>query len=258
MSIDGGDVESGQERPVTGAQLLRLADFECPRPERILSEVRAYWESIRRGRAVPARADVQPHGIHRALDYAFILERVAPGAARFRLAGQHLIDLMGMEVRGMPICAVLNPSSRGRFSDVLETVFRAPQGAELTLFAKGEYARPEVNGRMLIMPLRSDLGDVTRALGCLVSEGNIGTAPRRFDLAAERMLPLLEGGEVMEPSPSAPVLARGFAERGKDFDRKGAPPKQPLPAPVDIPQTPAERRAMFRVIPDDNGAGRRA
>ena len=75
-----------------------------PDPVRILADLRSYWDSLRKGRAVPDRADVEPKGIRRALDYAFILERIAPGAARFRLAGRHLVDLMGMEVRGMPVC----------------------------------------------------------------------------------------------------------------------------------------------------------
>ena len=112
-------------------KLLRLADYETARPDRILAELRGYWESLRQGRAIPARADVEPRGIRRALDYAFVLERIAPGAARFRLAGRHLIDLMGMEVRGMPVCSFMNTSSRGRLSDVLESVFRGPQIAEI-------------------------------------------------------------------------------------------------------------------------------
>ncbi|WP_244936010.1 PAS domain-containing protein [Paracoccus siganidrum] len=262
MSEDGGDdrcqaLHHGAEE----AQLLRMADYGRNQPARIVQDLRCYWQSLRRGHAVPARADVEPHGIGRALDHAFILERIAPGAARFRLAGRHLIDLMGMEVRGMPICAVLSPSSRGRFSDVLETVFRAPQLAEFRLLARADYARPELTGRMLIMPLRSDLGDVTRALGCLVSEGEPGAAPRRFDVEADEVLPLFEGGTVMTPSPSlsVPRLRQGFGERPARFERdpcrEAAPgkPFTPVPTPADIPQTPAERRAAFRVI-TDNGA----
>ncbi|MEM1421046.1 MAG: PAS domain-containing protein, partial [Pseudomonadota bacterium] len=55
-----------------------------------LSLVEAYWEGLRAGRLVPRRADVDPRGIDQALEYSFILERIAPGMARFRLAGMHL------------------------------------------------------------------------------------------------------------------------------------------------------------------------
>ncbi len=225
---------------VQSGQLLRLADFDPANAARIVTDMRAYWTSLRKGRAIPARADIEPRGIHRALDYAFILERMAPGAARFRLAGRHLIDLMGMEVRGMPLCAFLNASSRGRFSDVLESVFKGPQLAELTLHAKAEYGRPELQGRMLLMPLRSDLGDVTRALGCLIAEGNPGIAPRRFDLVADHVMPIIDGGRTVEPSPSA----RSLREQPSGLRQTAAEPQKTTdPAP-----SPAERRALFRVV----------
>ena len=63
-------------------------------------------------RAVPMRSDVDPRGIERSLEHAFILERIAPQMARFRLAGMHLTDLMGMEVRGMPTTALFAPAAR--------------------------------------------------------------------------------------------------------------------------------------------------
>nr|WP_111298669.1 PAS domain-containing protein [Paracoccus saliphilus] len=244
MSDRDDDVEQGILRDM--GRIVRLQDYEPCRPDRVLRDLRSYWDGIRNGRAVPARTDVDPRGIARALDYAFILERIAPGAGRLRLAGRHLIDLMGMEVRGMPVCAFLNTSSRGRFSDVLESVFKAPQIARVTLAAKAQYARPELTGQMLLLPLRSDLGDVTRALGCLVAEGDPGVAPRRFDLVADEVMPIIEGGTTLAPSPST----IGFAEGAARF----APRSRPAPPPADparsVPQgdTPQERRALFRVI----------
>ncbi|MGZ3216165.1 PAS domain-containing protein [Paracoccus sp. T5] len=244
MSDREDDVGQGVLRDM--GRIVRLQDYEPCRPDRVLRELREYWDGIRNGRAIPARTDVDPRGIARALDYAFILERIAPGAGRLRLAGRHLIDLMGMEVRGMPVCAFLNTSSRGRFSDVLESVFKAPQIARLSLAAKAQYARPDLTGQMLLLPLRSDLGDVTRALGCLVAEGDPGVAPRRFDLVSDEVMPIIEGGTTLAPSPST----IGFAEGQAGF----APRGRPAPAPADpargFPQgdTPQERRALFRVI----------
>ena len=230
-------------------RVVQLRDYDACRPDRILREMRDYWDGLRRGRAIPARSDVDPRGIARTLDYAFILERIAPGAGRMRLAGRHLIDLMGMEVRGMPICAFLNTSSRGRFSDVLESVFKAPQIARLTLDGKADYARPQLSAQMLLLPLRSDLGDVTRALGCLVAEGDTGIAPRRFDIVTDEVMPIIDGGTTLAPSPSAIGFAEGMAE----FGPRGRP--APTPPPPATPhrgfpqaETPEERRALFRVI----------
>lgn len=235
-------------------RLVRLADFDPQQPARILADLRDYWQSLRKGRAIPARSDVEPRGICRALDYAFVLERIAPGAARFRLAGRHLVDLMGMEVRGMPFCALLAPGSRGRLSDVLETVFKAPQIAELRLTAQQEYSRPELSARALLLPLKSDLGDVTRALGCLIAEGTIGVAPRRFDLVDEIITPVFEGAVIMPPSPSAiPTLEQaGFREPDQNWRPQRKVKLEPTPpsppTPIGDTATPEERRARFRII----------
>ena len=242
---EDGDSPHGADspRPRPG-KLLHLADYEPVQLERILGELRGYWEGLRHGRAIPDRADVEPRGIRRSLDYAFILERIAPGAARFRLAGRHLVDLMGMEVRGMPLCAFLHTSSRGRLSDVLESVFRAPQIAEIALASPAGYGRPALEGRMLLLPLRSDLGDVTRALGCLVAEGRIGAAPRPVDRLSDIVSPVIPGARVLEPSPSRP----GFAEPAPRWN--GAPPAD-AGAPLPRDANPEERRARFRLIRND-------
>ncbi|WP_246175159.1 PAS domain-containing protein [Paracoccus limosus] len=239
-------------------KLLHLADYETVQPDRIVGELRGYWEGLRQGRAIPARADIEPRGIRRALDYAFILERIAPGAARFRLAGRHLIDLMGMEVRGMPICSLLNTSSRGRLSDVLETVFRGPQIAEMRIESPASYGRPQLTGRMLFLPLRSDLGDVTRALGCLVAEGSVGQSPRRFDLIDDEVFPVIPGAKLLEPSASATGFGeparrwRGAPPASATPSRPERPPAEPAPAAPAAAATPEERRARFRVIGPDN------
>lgn len=221
-------------------ELLHLADFDRIRPGQITLEMRAYWESLRKGRAIPMRADVEPRGIRNALDYSFILERIAPGAARFRLAGRHLIDLMGMEVRGMPLCSLVNARGRGRLSDVLESVFKAPQIAEIRLHSEGAYAQPALDARLLLLPLRSDLGDVTRALGCFIAEGEVGQAPRRFDIVSDEVSPVIPGAMVLEPSPSS----HGFAEPPAPF-RAATPEQRRIE-----PETPEERRARFRIVSD--------
>ena len=63
--------------PISGYR--RDMRFPC------ISEVQAYWEALRDGRQVPCRSEVDPRGIERALEYTFVLERIAPGVARFVL-----------------------------------------------------------------------------------------------------------------------------------------------------------------------------
>lgn len=240
------------------AEVIRLADMDPRHPGRIAAELRAHWDSLRDGKAIPARTEVQPQNIRRALDYAFILERTAPGAARFRLAGRHLIDLMGMEVRGMPICAFFNPAARGHVSDLLETVFAGPQILQLTLDAPGDYGRPPLTGHMLVLPLRSDLGDVTRALGCLIAEGETGRAPRRFDLDGYEVQPVIPGALTLGPTqaaagfaePPADWKARPRGDEGMAAKRDDGGQATPATAPPRVTSA-EERRARFRVISTD-------
>ena len=210
----------------------------------VSGEVRGYWEGLRDGGGVPLRSAVNPRGIERALEYAFILERIAPSIARFRLAGMHLSDLMGMEVRGMPLTSFFTPKARPRMAAALEGVFQGPEIADLTLEGEGGFGKPELQARLLILPLKSDLGDVTRALGCLVADGQIGRAPRRFDIisASNSRIPGAERAAAEQARSTA-----GFAEAARAF--------QPAPTPrrelsLDT-ATPEQRRAMMRLVQPD-------
>lgn len=147
-----------------------------------LSLIEAYWDALRAGREMPKRAEIDPRGIESALEYAFILERVAPGVARMRIAGSHLHDIMGMEARGMPLTAFFEQDARTRMAGLLEEVFQTPATAEVQMHSRGSLGQPALNARMLLLPLKSDLGDVSRILGCLVAIGELGSVPRRFEV----------------------------------------------------------------------------
>ena len=149
-----------------------------------------YWQNMRHGTDVPNRSEIDPRGIEALLANAFIAEKIAPGLARMRIAGTHLSDLMGMEVRGMPISAFMAPTSRDELADLLVDVFERPATLQIELVSKGHMGKPALTGTLVMLPLRSDLGDISRALGCLVTQGPVGRAPRRFEIAAHKITPL--------------------------------------------------------------------
>lgn len=167
---------------------MRCFDVKHP----AIAQIDAYWEALRGDRQVPLRAEVDPRGIDQALENAFVLERIAPTVARFRLAGMHLNELMGMEVRGMPVTALFDPADRTTVTTLLEHVFEQPAKARLRLHATpGGWSQTGPAGELLLLPLRSDLGDISRALGCLVTDGvPMGRAPHRFTVAAQDIAPL--------------------------------------------------------------------
>ena len=188
----GGDHGKGRAVMADGARFPTLA------------EVRGYWEGLRQGGKPPLRSEVDPRGMAGALEHSFVLERVAPGVARFRIAGMELTDLMGMDVRGMPVLSLIDPPARADFGRALEGVFAGPAILEMALEAERGIGRPALEGRLLVLPLRNRAGSTALALGCLATEGAIGRAPRRFAIARQRLTPLV-------PDP-APVMADGMAE----------------------------------------------
>jgi hypothetical protein len=192
-----------------------------------VAEVRAYWEALRAGRVAPTRSEVDPRGIERALEYAFILERVAPKVARFRLAGMHLSDLMGMEVRGMPLSSFFQTEIRDDVAEVVDTVFTGPQIVEMSLAGETGIGCPPLEARLLILPMRSDLGDMNRALGCFVSQGTIGRTPRRFEvtgLKTEAIPTTVHGRFAKTPLAAGQNAAKagsGFAEPMTSYRGQG-------------------------------------
>jgi len=178
-------------------------------------QVEAYWEGLRMGRLVPQRSEIDPRGIERALEYTFLLERISPGLARFRLAGMHLNDLLGMEVRGMPFTSFFTPTARQQVADTLEDVFDGPMVAELALAAERRMGKPAMDGRVILLPLRSDLGEVSRILGCLETIGPIGRAPRRFDVS-DVAFKTLKAGHLPETVKDT-ILVSGFADKPVPF-----------------------------------------
>ncbi len=145
-----------------------------------VAQIEAYWEGLRDGRLMPTRAELNPRGIANVLENAFVLEKIAPGLARFRLAGMHLNDLMNMEVRGMPITAMFLPEARREMQKVIEDVMDSPAIVRLSLTSESGMGRPPLDAQMILMPLRDDEGRPTRILGALQAKGEIGRGPRRF------------------------------------------------------------------------------
>lgn len=187
-----------------------------------ITEVEAYWEALRGVRLVPLRSEVDPRGIERALDKTFLLERIGPGLARFRLAGKALNDLMGLEVRGMPLTSIIAVPAREEMRTALNQLFDGPKALTLGLQGEGGIGRPALKGHMILLPLRSDLGDITRALGCLAWYGRIGRTPRRFEVNS---ISYRELGPFHSEQPAA---APAFAEppaafQHKPRDRNGPP-----------------------------------
>ena len=180
---------------VTSSVVNARPGTESARQGEHMRAFRVYWNSMRKGHDVPRRSDIDPRRIEPLLSNAFIAEQIAPGVTRLRIAGMHLSDVMGMEVRGMPISTLIAPADREAFALHLVDLFDGPAALRFELRSKVSVGRPEMTGTLLMLPLRSDLGDVSRALGCLVTRGQIGRTSRRFEIISSHVEPLVAGRE---------------------------------------------------------------
>jgi hypothetical protein len=184
-----------------------------------LAALRGYWEALRQNGRLPARADIDPRGIAPALENAFLVDRIAPGLAKFRLCGMSLHDLMGMEPAGMPLSTLFEPTGRSRLGPALEQVFQGPTILELWLEAERGLGRPALTGRMVLLPLLNASGEVTVALGGLVTSGTVGRQPRRFAIASA----LSETLVVAAAGKTEQAWARELAEEPAVFQAQQRP-----------------------------------
>jgi len=196
-----------------------------------IAQVDAYWEGLRAGRRMPERAEVDPRGLGTALEFAFLMEQVAPGVARIRISGMHLRDLLGMEVRGMPLTAFFAPDARDRISTALQRVVSVPEVADITLSSPGGLGKPALDARMYLAPLANSTHGTPRILGCLQSHGEIGRCPRRFTVDQVQMRRIVASARPEATPDPVPPAAPGFAEPAPSFDHGSITPRRGEKAP---------------------------
>lgn len=175
-----------------GADVVPLWMYQTAMDNSPLNQLKSYWSELRAGRLVPLRSEIDPRDIADLLENSFILERVQPGMVKFRLSGNFLNDILGMEARGMPLRSLIRPGNRAEFSADLEAVFDKPEIHEYHLISDAPRG-PAMHARMLILPLKCDLGTVDRAIGCLVSDAPAPQQPCRFSVTEARVTEIATG-----------------------------------------------------------------
>lgn len=181
-----------------------------------------YWSDLRGGRAAPYKSEVTARGIGRTLaSNTFILENLADGTRRFRLAGSGLHEIFGLELRGMSAQAIMQQESRVRMQSLMDDCLAAPSVCVFT-------CRAEMQGgdalllEIVLAPLRSDFDQMNRILGAahVLEEEHalIKSAPRRCLITDAKTFAFTDPGrfEVSAPLPGFAEPAAGF-----DFQRTG-------------------------------------
>ena len=126
---------------------------------------------------MPLRSDVDPRGLKGALEYCFIGTCRAGAGADAHWPGTHLGDLMGMEVRGMPISAFLDRKPRQQFGEALEEVFEPAVYKIDGPYRRNRIWPPELRARSRFIRCAAIWAISAAFLGGF-TEGQIGRAPR--------------------------------------------------------------------------------
>jgi len=199
-----------------------------------------HWSALRQGNSVPNRSEIDPRIFPDALENTFIFERISEGDFRARLAGMNLCDMMGMEVRGQSAASFMQSDERDHIQKVLEQVLTRPAIGELVLLGR-DLSGNEYEVNMILLPLRSDMGDINRVIGCISYPQKSFTAPLRFAIKSQKLTPL------SRLSDSSKDLAVGFSERIDPFRPMGfravSENEDPVPSP--------KKRGHLKLVKDD-------
>lgn len=126
----------------------------------------SYWNAVRGEQATPRRFEIEPAKIASILPWTFILERIDSDAFRFRLAGTHVCDTFGVELRGTNFLD--GWSTLDRLAIVRHMAALTKHGAVLSIYLEAApNGRPSSQFEALLLPLRHTDDKIDRVLGAL-------------------------------------------------------------------------------------------
>jgi hypothetical protein len=128
-------------------------------------ELFAYWASLRRGGALPARRDLQPGAIKRLLPTLSLIDVLRePLDFRMRLAGTGLYDVYGREITGKRLGEVYNTAAADYWRAELSKVVKEkrPSAGVHNLAWRGA---SHLSILWLRLPLSTGDGEVNMILG---------------------------------------------------------------------------------------------
>lgn len=198
-------------------KIVPLSRFRKPEADDPFDFVETYWRSLRTDNGVPLRSQINPQELRPVLSNVFILERIAPGLAKFRIAGSRMTALAGIEVRGMPITSFVRSPHRAVCSEAIETCLQNPAIVDIPILVRDLQHGPTLPGSIRLFPMTCDLGRVSRILGVLDVEGPIQSEAHRIDMTGFQVrdleaeiprhpAPLVECAEAPAPFRAPPRL----------------------------------------------------
>ncbi len=154
----------------------------------ILRSVEHDWRRMSGNAARPAVLGPDPFRMDLALPHTFILQRTAPGAARVRVAGQKLHDMVQLDPRGMSFGVFFSEGARETVLELVETALTLPAIIRIPLHSPRGFGRKPHRAEALLLPLRDAQGGLSRLMGVIVSERPLRMKALHWDIDPSRSL----------------------------------------------------------------------
>ncbi len=183
-----------------------------------------YWDGLRGGMLVPPRMALDPAEIRPLLQRAAILERTRPGSVRIRLGGARISEMMGMEVRGLPLRALFDLAERTRITAEIERALAEPSILLVEVASPAPRYQPQarLRTRLLVLPMSDREHAINRALyvmGDVEGEASPTTeAPCRWSIERIERVALHVGVPVATPEEVTPRRAAQAPPPGVEED----------------------------------------
>lgn len=221
-------------------------------PERndigLIAELRCYWEALRPEGAIPHRNQIDPRGFGEALEHCVLVESVAPGMARVRIAGKVFSELMGMDIRAMPLSCLFMGDARPQLQADLTNLFSRGTALTLRMDAAQGLGRPPLKAQLQLLPLIGSTGRVDLALGCIELTGQLGQQMRRFNIRASHHQNLVPQDSIIPAFPLG--QPESFAEPLAGPSLPPAP-RPAAPRAMPSPRSMQAARNHLRVISEN-------
>ena len=131
-------------------------------------ELYAYWNTLRRGKPAPHRADIDPAAIRHSLSDVFILAADPAEQQRFRLAGTRVCALFARELKGESFASLWNEKSKDHLRLLLENVTRDNAAIVAGVIGRNDKGNP-LGLELLLLPLMHQGHARVRAIGVLAA-----------------------------------------------------------------------------------------
>ena len=124
--------------------------------EEVLSDIHGYWSSLRRGRPMPARADIDPAEIPKLLPYLLLTDVLESGHFRYRLVGTEVERSFGAPMTGR----TLEELMLGEYLAFMTGLYQRTIGEKRPIFSMSRYGGTDRDyplfTKLVMMPLSND------------------------------------------------------------------------------------------------------